>query len=217
MVEVAGKASEVSQVSEIKIADEFDKIKPTTDLSAAGAKLFWGAFFSNEVKGAETQNKSDASDKETQTEFNNLDDMKEVLEKTYKEIKADKPHNSPNIAKWFENSGTIKVEQVDGKTIWTYTDAEKKSVQYIDGEVKFPPEAKHPVIGDLSIGEFTGDRTKDKELYLKKLEEEYSLTEIPDGYTLHHDTENGVMQLVKEDYHKEFTHAGGHSMYKEGN
>lgn len=217
MAEVAGKAPEVSQVSEIKIADEFDKIKPKTDLSATATELFWDAFFSNEVpKGAETQNKSDASDEET-TEFNNLDDMKEVLGKTYKEIKADKPPNSPNIAKWFKNGGTIAIEQVNGKTIWTYTDAEKKSVQYIDGEVKFPPEAKHPVIGDLSIGEFTGDRTKDKELYLKKLEEEYGLTEIPDGYILHHDTENGVMQLVKEDYHKEFTHAGGHSMYKEGN
>ena len=217
MSEIASKAPEVSQVSEVKIVDEFDKIKPETDLSAADTKLFWDAFFSNEVpKDAEAQNKSDTSDKETQTEFNNLDDMKEVLEKTYKEIKEDKPPNSPNITKWFENGGTIKVEQVDGKTIWTYTDIEKRSVQYIDGEVKFPLEAKHPVIGDLSIGEFTGDRNKDKELYLKKLEEEYGLTEIPDGYTLHHDTENGVMQLVKEDYHKEFTHAGGHSMYKEG-
>ena len=52
-------------------------------------------------------------------------------------------------------------------------------------------------------------------MYLKKLEEEYGLTEKPDGYALHHDVENGVMQLVRDDYHKEFTHAGGHSMYKE--
>lgn len=173
-----------------------------------------------ETAKAEQDNKkesTDASDKETPTVFNNLEDMKKDLGKTYSEIKEDKPPNSPNISKWFEKGGTIKVEQTDGKNVWTYTDAEGKSVRYIDGKVEFPPEAKHPVIGDLSIGEFTGDRTKDKELYLKKLEEEYGLTEIPDGYALHHDTENGVMQLIKEDYHKEFTHAGGHSMYKEGN
>lgn len=218
MPEIADKAPEVGQLSEIKIADEFDKINPRTDLSATDAKLFWDAFFSNEApKDAEAQNKSDASDKEAQTEFNNLDNMKEVLGKTSREINEDKPPYAPDMANWFENGGTIKVEQVDGKTVWTYTDVENKSVQYIDGKVKFPPEAKHPIIGDLSIGEFTGDRDKDKKLYLKKLEEEYGLTAIPDGYALHHDTENGVMQLVKEDYHKEFTHTGGHSMYKEGN
>lgn len=169
---------------------------------------------------AEQDNKKesiDASDTETPTVYNNLEGMKKGLGKTYSEIKEEKPPNSPNISKWFEKGGTIKVEQLDGKNIWTYTDAEGKSVSYIDGKVKFPPEAKHPVISDLSIGEFTGDRMKDKELYLEKLEEEYGLTEIPDGYILHHDTENGVMQLVKEDYHKEFTHSGGHSMYKEGN
>ena len=160
---------------------------------------------------------TDVSDKKASTVFNNLDAMKEGTKKNYSELKEDKPPNSPNIAKWFEKGGTIKIEPVDGKTVWTYTDAERRSVQYIDGKVKFSPEAKHSVIDDLSIGEFTGDRTKDKELYLQKHEEEYGLTEIPDGYVLHHDTENGVMQLVKEDYHKEFTHAGGHSMYKEGN
>ena len=49
----------------------------------------------------------------------------------------------------------------------------------------------------------------------EKLEEEYGLTDIPDGYSLHHDTENGVMQLIKDDYHKKFTHAGGYSIFKE--
>lgn len=147
--------------------------------------------------------------------YNNLETMKKELGKSYKEIKEIKPPNSPNISKWFENGGTIKIEVVDGKYIWTYTDAEGRSVQYIDGKIKFPEEAKHPVIKDIDIGEFTGDRAKDKELYLQKLEEEYGLTEIPEGYVLHHDTENGTMQLIREDYHKEFTHMGGHSMYKE--
>lgn len=216
MPEINGKTSEVSEVPERE--GGFNEIKPQTDIPTDEAKSFWDTFFSSEVpKDAEAPNKSDASGKETQTEFNNLDNMKEVLGKTNKEINADKPPYAPDIANWFENGGTIKVEQIDGKSVWTYTDAENKSVQYIDGKVRFPPEAKHPIIDDLSIGTFTGDRDKDKKLYLKKLEEEYGLTEIPDGYVLHHDTENGVMQLVKEDYHKEFTHTGGHSMYKEGN
>lgn len=89
-------------------------------------------------------------------------------------------------------------------------------MKYVDGYPVFPPETKHPDIGDLSIGEFTGDRNEDKKLYLEVLEEEYGLTEIPEGYALHHDSENGTMQLVKEEYHKEFTHAGGHSKFKEG-
>ncbi len=107
------------------------------------------------------------------------------------------------------------MEQIDGHSVWTYSDAEGRSVKYIDGKIVFPPEAKHPVIKDINIGKFTGDRNEDKRIYLEKLEEEYGLTDIPEGYALHHDTENGVMQLVKTDYHQEFTHAGGHSMYRE--
>ena len=148
-------------------------------------------------------------------EFTDLSTMKRELGKNYGEIKDDKPSNSPNIAKWFENKGTICIEEKDDNQAWTYTDAEGKTVQYIDGKVKFPLEAKHPVIDDISIGKFTGERNLDKQLYLERLEEEYGLTEIPDGYALHHDTENGNMQLIRIDYHKEFTHAGGHSMYKE--
>lgn len=150
------------------------------------------------------------------SEFNDLQGMKECLGKNYSEIKENKPPNSPDIAKWFENGGTVRIEQIDSKSVWTYIDAKGRSVQYIDGKVKFPSEAKHPIIEDISIGKFTGDRNTDKKLYLEKLEEEYGLTDIPDGYVLHHDTENGILQLIKEDYHKEFTHAGGYSMYKEG-
>lgn len=147
--------------------------------------------------------------------YSDLDTMKKELGKNYGEIKEDKPPNSPNIAKWFENGGSIKVEEVDGKSVWTYIDKDGREVKYVDGYPVFPPEAKHPVIGDINIGEFTGDRNEDKKIYLKALEEQYGLTEIPEGYALHHDSENGNMQLVKEDWHKEFTHAGGHSKYKE--
>ena len=170
----------------------------------------------------ETADSGESTSEETQKEsnekntYNDLDTMKKELGKSYGEIKEDKPPNSPNLSKWFENGGSIRIEDVDGKSVWTYIDKDGREVKYVDGYPVFPPEAKHPVIGDINIGEFTGDRTEDKKRYLKALEELYGLTDIPDGYALHHDSENGTLQLVKEDWHKEFTHAGGHSKYKEG-
>lgn len=151
-----------------------------------------------------------------QNTFNNLSSIKEELGKTYGEIKENKPLNSPNIAKWFENGGSIRIEELEGKSVWTYIDGAGREVSYIDGYPSFPPEAKHSIIGDIDIGSFTGDRNEDKKLYLKKLEEQYGLTEIPERYDLHHDPKNGIMQLIKSDWHKEFTHAGGHSLFKEG-
>lgn len=147
--------------------------------------------------------------------YNDLDSMKKGLDMTYGEIKEDKPQNSPNISRWFESDGLIKVEEVDGKKVWTYIDKAGREVSYVDGYPVFPPEARHPVIDDIDIGKFTGNRNEDKKLYLEKLEEQYDLTEIPEGYALHHDSKNGNMQLVKSDWHKEFTHAGGHSLFKE--
>lgn len=168
------------------------------------------------VDNSDNPEASDTSEiSEGQNTFSDLDTMKTELGKNYGEIKEDKPPNSPNIAKWFENGGSIKVEEVDGKSVWTYIDKDGREVKYVDGYPVFPPEAKHPVLGDINIGEFTGERNEDKKLYLKALEEQYGLTEIPEGYALHHDSENGNMQLVKLDWHKEFTHAGGHSKYKE--
>ena len=153
---------------------------------------------------------------ESEIIFSSLDDMKDKLNENYKDLKANKPMNSPNIAKWFENGGEIAIYEQDKKPVWTYINPEGISVKYVDGYPIFPPETKHPVIEDLNIGEFTGDRYEDKKIYLEILEEEYGLTEIPEGYALHHDSEIGTMQLVKEEYHKEFTHAGGHSKFKEG-
>lgn len=174
---------------------------------------------SEETNGenAESEEKEtgDPENAESQNTFSDLDTMKKELDKSYGEIKDDKPQNSPDLAKWFENGGSVRVEVVDGKTVWTYIDKDGREVKYVDGYPVFPPEAKHPVIGDIDIGGFTGDRNEDKKLYLKALEEQYGLTEIPEGYVLHHDSQNGRMQLVREDWHKEFTHAGGHSKYKE--
>jgi hypothetical protein len=147
--------------------------------------------------------------------YSDINTMIADLGKSYGEIKEDKPLNSPNIKKWFEKGGSIQVWEAAGKKIWTYIDNIGREVSYINGEIVFPPEAKHPVIGDINIGKFTGDRLEDKRLYLEKLEKLYGLTEIPEGYVLHHDTRNGNMQLIKSDWHKEFTHAGGYSKFKE--
>lgn len=169
----------------------------------------------DEIGLGNDSNKGDISETDQQNTYSDLDSMKNSLGKTYGEIKENKPPNSPNIAKWFENGGSIRVEEIDGKQVWTYIDKEGRKVSYIDGCPVFPPEAKHPVISDIDIGKFTGVRGEDKRLYKEKLEELYGLTEIPDGYFLHHDSKNGNMQLVKIDWHKEFTHVGGHSIYKE--
>lgn len=147
--------------------------------------------------------------------YSSLEEMKQGEQKSYGELKAGKPPHAPNLSKWFEQGGTVILEEKEGKQIFTYADAEGRQVPYIDGYPHFPPEAKQPVISDISIGKFTGDRNEDKNLYLQKLEEEYGLTTIPDGYALHHDSKNGNMQLVRMDYHKEFTHSGGHSLFRE--
>lgn len=147
--------------------------------------------------------------------YSNLDDMKYGMGKTYAQLKEMKPPHSPNLGKWFEKGGTIKIERSESVPTWTYIDNNGREVPYVDGYPRFPQEAKHVVISDISIGKFTGERNEDKRLYLELLEEEYGLTEIPDGYALHHDTTNGNMQLIKEDWHKEFSHTGGHSKFKE--
>ncbi len=148
-------------------------------------------------------------------EFGDLNSMKEGLGKSYSEIKKEKPLNSPNIAKWFDNNGKIGYDKVGDKTEWTYKDETGRKVTYIDGYPDFPAEAKHPIIDDIDIGKFSGDRNLDKKKYLEKLREQYGLSDCPDGYDLHHDSKNGNMQLVQSDWHKEFTHAGGHSIFKE--
>lgn len=195
-----GKA--VLEVAKEAIKESGEKAETAKEISGKGESIFPDFF--KDIKNEVGQNT-----------FSDLDSMKNELGKNYGEIKEDKPTNSPNIAKWFENGGSIKIEEVDGKQIWTYIDSVGREVKYVDVYPIFPPEAKHPIIDDIDIGKFTGDRNEDKRLYLEILEEQYSLTEIPDGYVLHHDSKNGNMQLVKTDWHKEFTHAGGHSLFKE--
>ena len=200
VLEVAKVALEaVSEVAK----ETGEKVVETAKEIAEGGESIFPDFF------------KDLFDEKKVNEFNDLNTMKNELGKTYKEIKENKPVNSPNIEKWFSNGGSITIKEVDGKEIWTYIDSIGREVSYIDGYPVFPPEAKHSVIEDISIESFTGDRNEDKRLYLEKLEERYGLTEIPEGYELHHDSKNGNMQLIKKEWHKEFTHAGGHSLFKE--
>lgn len=199
-LEIAEAAKEIVS----KVTETGEKVAETVKEVIGKGESIFPDFF----KDLPSDNKSNT--------FGNLDRMKNELGKSYGEIKENKPQNSPNISKWFDNGGTIKIEEVEGKQVWTYIDNTGREVSYIDGYPVFPLEAKHPVIDDLNIGKFTGDRNEDKRLYLGQLEEQYGLTEIPDGYALHHDSKNGNMQLVKSDWHKQFTHAGGHSLFKEG-
>lgn len=184
----------------------YKDIKAYEGISVSDSKEFWDKQFTDSL---------DNVDSNDYKEYSSFNEMKEGMGKTRQEINEEKPPHSNNLGKWFENGGKIGIEVVEGNKVWTFIDAEGREVKYVDGYPKFPDEAKHPVIGDISIGEFTGDRDLDKSLYLKKLEKEYVLTEIPEGYSLHHDSENGVLQLIKTDWHDEFRHQGGHSKYKE--
>lgn len=149
------------------------------------------------------------------TKFENWDYMKEAYKGTVTEfIKENKPKYSPDIKKWFDKGGLIEIETVDGKQIWTYTSQAGDSVSYIDGYVKFSDDYLNPAIKSVDIGEFTGSRSKDIEKMMEILEEDYGITEIPKGYIVHHDVENGILQLVDENIHAEFTHIGGYSIYK---
>ncbi|MGN0496856.1 MAG: HNH endonuclease [Lachnospiraceae bacterium] len=72
----------------------------------------------------------------------------------------------------------------------------------------------NPTIKSIDIGEFTGDRSKDIDKMMEILENDYGITEIPEGYVVHHDIGNGILQLVDENVHAQFTHIGGYSIYK---
>ena len=147
--------------------------------------------------------------------FNNWDDMKGAYKGTITQfVKENKPKYSPEIRKWFDNGGSIEIQDIDGKQIWTYTSPEGISIPYIDGYIKFPDEYLNPTIKSVDIGEFTGDRGRDIDKMLSILQADYGIDKIPDGYTVHHDIVNGILQLVDESIHTEFTHIGGYSIYK---
>ncbi|MDF7670515.1 HNH endonuclease [Orbaceae bacterium ESL0721] len=133
-----------------------------------------------------------------------------------KELLKTKPSYSPVPAKWIEKGG--KIEILDNNS-WKYINKDGISITYefknIDGkDVKLPNFSRylHPdkKIAEVDIGVFSGRRKKDAKIFLQIAE----LKEIPKGYAVHHSQPNGVMQLVEEKIHKEFTHIGGHGLYK---
>ena len=115
---------------------EFTEIKPQSEMSISDARSYFDNVFQNmrnkeaDAVDGFTKTKSDgltekgkaesANDAANKSnEYRDLNSMKKELGKTYSEIKEDKPPNSPNIAKWCENGGTIRVEDIDGKQVWT--------------------------------------------------------------------------------------------------
>lgn len=144
--------------------------------------------------------------------ISNWNDMKDAYKgKVTKFLKENKPKGSPIPKNWFEKGGTLEIETLDdGSQIWKYTSAKGDTVPYINQQVKFPKQYMFPDedIAEFSIGKFTGDRELDKKAALEFLRSE-GYDEIPDGYVLHHDYENGKMQLIEEEIHRIFTHYGG--------
>lgn len=82
--------------------------------------------------------------------YNDFDSMKRELGKTYSEIKDDKPANSPDIAKWFDNGGSIKIEEIDSKQIWTYIDSAGREVTYPDNYPNSMPDLNSQYYDDMS-------------------------------------------------------------------
>jgi len=153
--------------------------------------------------------------------FKSWDELKSEHYRTVTNyVKNHKPKGSPDIKKWFESGGTIKIETFDnGIETWTYIKAGKEVPyvpQVIDGKifnvVKFPNEFKHPDsrLAQFQLEDFTGNRYRDKKNALDYIEGLGFEREIPDGYILHHDVENGVFQLIEKDAHNTYRHYGGH-------
>ena len=67
-------------------------------------------------------------------------------------------------------------------------------------------------VSEINIGSFT-TRAADRKKAMHVLMEKYNIEKVPDGYILHHDVTNGLIQLVQKDIHSMFTHRGGFSIY----
>lgn len=209
-IDVVALLPVISVVKNVKYADEVaDAVKGVSD--AVDGISDTGKVADDVLETTEDVIKGGSNS----AKYSNWDEMKNAYDGTItKFINENKPKYSPDIKKWFDNGGTIEIGDVDGKKIWTYTSVTGESVPYIDGYIQFPDEYLNPTIKSIDIGEFTGDRGKDIDKMLEILEADYGITEIPDGYVVHHDIENGILQLVDENIHKMFTHIGGHSLYK---
>ncbi len=123
-----------------------------------------------------------------------------------------KPPYSPALRRWFNQDGTVEIRVENGHDIWTYTTADGISGTYIDGNIRFSRGQLYADVGEVNIGSFSG-RFSDRQKVIKVLAADYGVEKIPDGFVLHHDINNGVIQLVRKDVHSIFTHRGGFSIF----
>ncbi|MCR5228151.1 MAG: DUF6531 domain-containing protein [Eubacterium sp.] len=158
-----------------------------------------------------TENTLDSNFDATKSlKFDDWEDMKNSFKGTItKYLKDNKPKGSPVPKKWFEKGGSLEIKEENGSKIWKYTSSKGDTVSYIDNEIHFSENYlfKDKNIAEFSIGSFS-NRADDKKAAIEYIKD-FGYDDIPDGYVLHHDYENGKLQLVEEEVHKTFTHYGG--------
>lgn len=59
----------------------------------------------------------------------------------------------------------------------------------------------------VNIGNFTGDRVLDRKLVIEALKKQ-GIKNIK-GYVIHHTSDDGILQLIEENIHSDFSHYGG--------
>ena len=156
--------------------------------------------------------------------FDNWDDMKNAHKGTVTQfVKDNKPLGSTHPRDWLKNGGSLTIDTLDdGTQIWKYT-KDGITVPYVpkmvNGKmqniIQFPGEYLYKIDdvfdGSFKVPEgFTGNRTTDMKNAIKHLDNTYGIDEIPKGYILHHDIDNGVFQLVRNNVHSGFSHYGGY-------
>lgn len=120
-----------------------------------------------------------------------------------KALLATKPYYSRNPKKWLENGGQISIDE-DGN--WTYTNAAGISVTYIGNNPDF--KGAGYVVQEVNIGEFKNYKSDFKKA--DKMTADTPRDKAND--TWHHFIEQGQLQELNKDIHKEFSHAGGMSI-----
>ena len=154
-------------------------------------------------------------------DYNNWEQMKlDNPGSVTKFVKENKPERSPIPKNWFKKGGSIRIETYkNGDQVWIYTNADGISVPYvpkiINEELKkvieFPEEVMYKgnkKLAKINIGNFTGDRALDKKLAIEILEKRGIFNY--EGYIIHHGNSDGILYLIKENVHKEFSHCGGY-------
>ena len=119
-----------------------------------------------------------------------------------KDIRKNKPLNSPAVDSWYGKNGTISIDE---NGVWTYHDWEGNSVSYPNGYPNF--KSAGMVRQEAPIGPFV-ERSKD---FAKAREMGY--IKSADG-TWHHHEDGVTLQEVETILHDRFRHRGGISNLK---